>query len=140
MATGQQKTPASRTGSTQDGKPGSGAAKLVVLAVGELGHWRNSGTILPWDSDIVFKQFGEINQSVLAELQPDVVVSPLLCRSFDFLDLAHVLCDFNFRGRYRVMIRKLPDPEIVLEEARALCPDLDIGFIVDQVSQSKMAN
>ena len=109
--------------------------QLVVLAVGDLSNWKASSGSLPWDSRIVFRDFRDVTEELLDSLRPDVVLSPLLCRHFDCLDLAQLLHLAGFKGRLRVMITDLPRPQIVLDEARALCPGLDIEYIVERMLQ-----
>ena len=119
---------------------GDEADRIVVLAVGDMSHWRTSGRDLPWGSQITFADFSDITDELIATMSPDVVISPLLCRSFDCLDLAAALCGAGFRGRLRIMAPKLPRPEVVLGEARALCPKIDIDLILDQFLVSAQVN
>ena len=114
--------------------------QLVVLAVGEVSNWQKSGRSLPWESEIAFAEFREVSRELLETLTPDVVLSPLLCTSFDCLDLAQALHGFGYKGRYRVMVAGLPDPSIVLREARHLCPGLNIEFIEDNLISDGPAN
>jgi len=120
--------------STDDG------AQLVVLAVGDLSHWRSTGRNLPWESQITFADFSEIDRDMVESLNPDVVLSPLLCQKFDCLDLAQALHATGFRGRFRIMSPKLPNPGIVLAEARCMCPGLDVEFIIDQFALNAASN
>lgn len=117
-----------------------GEKHLVVLAVGDLSNWRSSGRNLPWDSQITFADFVEVDRHMIENLGPDVVLSPLLCSKFDCLDLAQALYSAGYGGRFRIMSPKLPNPGIVLAEARSMCPGLDVEFIIDQFSATAAAN
>jgi hypothetical protein len=117
-----------------------GKNQLVVLAVGDLSNWRSSGRSLPWDSQITFADFVEVDRHMIENLDPGVVLSPLMCTTFDCLDLAQALQSAGYRGRYRIMSPKLPDPGIVLAETRGMCPGLDVEFIIDQFSVTGATN
>ncbi len=127
------------TGNTRAEVDPSASGGLVVIAVGDLQHWRRSGRSLPWNSEILFRDFRDLD-AVLEERTPDVVLSPLLCRNFDCIDIALHLQARGWRGRLRIMVTDLPRPQIVLEEARCLAPDLDIEIIVDRWVMGERVN
>lgn len=101
-----------------------------VLAVGDLIAWKRSGRLAQRRSDILFVEFHEINRDLLDRVSPSVVVSPLLCRSFDCVDLAQLLGAHGFAGKYRAIDSGLPDPHLIVREVRSLVPllDFDIAF------------
>ena len=101
----------------------------IILAVGDVRNWMNAGRALPADSQIAFAEFHEITEELLLTLLPDVVLSPVLCRAFDCLDLAQTLHGSGFRGRLRIMAPDMPNPRVIQSEIRALCPGLDVAFI-----------
>ena len=101
----------------------------IILAVGDVRHWISKGRALPSDSQIAFAEFHEITQELLQTLTPDVVMSPVLTRGFDCLDLAQALHDCGFGGRLRVVAPDMPNPLVIQSEITALCPGLDVAFI-----------
>ncbi len=133
---------AEKSGSSDRGRRAAGKRddRMVVLAVGDMSHWRTTGRNLPWGSQITFADFSDITDELIATMRPDVVISPLLCRSFDCLDLAAALSGAGFRGRLRIMAPKLPRPEVVLAEARALCPMIDVDLILDRFLVTAQVN
>ncbi|MBM9595605.1 hypothetical protein [Roseitranquillus sediminis] len=78
------------------------------------------------DSRISFAEFHEVDTGLLQVVRPEVVISSLLARRFDCVDLAQRLHDLGFKGKYRVLTDALPCPEMVLGELRSLFPGLDI--------------
>ena len=122
------------------GTQGKSVAQVVVLAVGDSDQWSNANPNLPWDTRIAFANFSEINRDLIGELKPNIVLAPLLCRTFDCIDLAQVLCRSGFQGLFRVFTFGLPDPAIVVDEARALCPDLDIEMVTEEPAPRHRAN
>jgi hypothetical protein len=120
--------------------PSDRTRKITVLAIGDMANWRATGRDLPWDSQITFADFSQIDRRMIDSVRPDVVISPLLCKTFDCLDLATVLCQAGFRGRFRIMTQRLPDPTVVLSEARAICPLMDIDVVIDQLILSDNMN
>jgi len=99
--------------------------RRIILAVGDVVAWTTSGLALPRRGDVVFAEFHEISSDLLDRLSPSVVISPLLCRSFDCVDLAQVLGVLGYTGKYRAIDAGLPDPALIVREVRSLVPSLD---------------
>lgn len=59
----------------------------------------------------------------------DVVLSPMVGDTYDCIDVAQHLFDAGFTGSYRVMTPDLPDPGILRQEIRSLCPGLDFDLV-----------
>ena len=104
-----------------------------ILVVGEVSKWQALGRLLPKDPGIFFVEFQDLDHGVLTLREPVTVLSPVLCASFDCLDLAMRLDELGFRGRYRAMSGQLPDPWLIRREIGESCPDLDFD-IVDLVN------
>ena len=79
---------------------------------------------------MAFASFEDISEELIARLCPTVVLSPVLARNFDCIDLAQKLFSLRFAGRYRAVSDELPDPEMVEREMRHLCPGLDFGILI----------
>lgn len=60
---------------------------------------------------------------------PDAVFSALFWRAGDVLEVARVLSVGGYRGRYRVIVPPLPQPDMVRREVRAAHPELDFDLI-----------
>ncbi len=119
--------------------PITGAAELAteqapapqadILVVGEVGKWQALGRVLPRDPGMFFLEFRELDLAVLQLHRPQTVLSPVLCASFDCLDLAMRLDELGFRGRYRAMSAELPDPWLIRGEIADICPELDFDIV-----------
>jgi hypothetical protein len=101
----------------------------VVLAVGDATHWGAGGGRMPSDGRIVFVNFHEVSRELLEELAPHLVVSPILARNFDCVDLAQLLGRLRFPGRYRAVGPPLPNPQMITREIRSLVPGLDFDVL-----------
>jgi hypothetical protein len=104
--------------------------KPVMLVVGNASSWRNLGRDLPHLSGFHFAGFGAVNVELLTRVQPDIVVSALMGEDFDAIDLARTLNDLGFVGRYRAMVRNLPNPGVVRREIRHVAPGLDFDILM----------
>jgi hypothetical protein len=104
--------------------------QTTILAVGDLQEWRRSGRDLPADGKIAFTDFRSVTEELFQLIAPQLVLSPLLARGFDCIDLAEVLHAMGFKGRYRAIADILPNPEIIRREIGDLCPGLDFDVIV----------
>ena len=112
----------------------------VILAVGEMSGWSTRGEGLPLNSAITFIEFRELSTDVLERVRPDIVLSPLLCSSFDCMDLAQTLDALGFTGRYRAMSGQVPQPDLVRREIHACCPGLDFDLISIDVTRKVTLN
>jgi len=98
----------------------------VVLVVGHI----PDRTSLPRIPGFHFRPFQEINRQLLVQLQPDVVLSALIGRNFDAVELARVLADSGFDGRYRAVTERIPNRRSVVSEVRATAPEVDFDLFV----------
>ncbi|NKB28303.1 MAG: hypothetical protein GKR99_12405 [Rhodobacteraceae bacterium] len=103
--------------------------KPNVLAVGDVDAWREGGNALPTGNRMAFVEFVEISRELIETMEPELVASPLLAKGFDCIDLAQALYMSGFRGQFRAMARVLPDPAIVRNEIRTMCPGLDFDIL-----------
>ena len=108
------------------GEAASPGIDPVVLAVGDVAGWNRSRRPAPTGSRVIFAEFHEVTLDLIEMLSPHVVISSLLARRFDCVDLAQRLDDLGFAGRYQVLTDELPRPEMVLTEIRALFPRLQV--------------
>ena len=61
---------------------------------------------------------------------PALVLSPLLTAAFDALDLARLLTQCGYRGRYLALVDKLPSAKLIRREVEAQSPGLNFDVIV----------
>jgi hypothetical protein len=74
-------------------------------------------------------EFHEVTDDLLAQLVPRLILSPLLARTFDCVDLAQRLGSLGYTGPYRAIDSGLPDPALIVREVRSLVPGLDFGVV-----------
>lgn len=61
---------------------------------------------------------------------PELVLSPLLTPAFDALDLARMLSQCGYRGRYLALVDRLPSANLIRREVEAQSPNLNFDVIV----------
>jgi hypothetical protein len=61
---------------------------------------------------------------------PELVLSPLLTPDFDALDLAGILTQCGYRGRYLALVDRLPSANLIRREVAAQSPDINFDVIV----------
>ena len=111
-----------------------------VLAVGEIRHFNGRDAVADEDAGIGFTAFADLTPDMLEEMDPDFILSPTWCNTFDCIDLATLLTDCGFRGRYRAVAHQIPNPAIIRNEVRAACPDLDFDFIdTEQIPYGRLS-
>ena len=128
MQSGRIKKPVSATISETHARTDL-AGNVSVLVVGEVDQWQMRGRPLPRDPAMAFVEFHALDREMLRLCAPSVVISAVLCRSFDCLDLALRLDELGFRGRYRVMANGLPDTGLIRGEIAESCPGLDFDIV-----------
>ncbi len=101
----------------------------TVLAVGDTREWAARGRRLPSDGHVLFVEFHEVTTDLLDQVCPRLVLSPLLARTFDCVDLAQRLGKLGYRGPYRAIDSGLPDPDLIVREVKSLVPGLDFGVV-----------
>lgn len=113
--------------------------RSIILAVGEISLWKSAGRLLHPSAYLTYAEFGDLSPELLATMAPDIVVSSLVSRSFDCLDLAQMLHLSLFKGRYWIIDPHVPNPRIILSEIHALCPGLDV-MVVPLVKAAQAAH
>lgn len=61
---------------------------------------------------------------------PHLVLSPLLTAEFDALDLARILSQCGYRGRYLALVDRLPSANLIRREVAAQSPNINFDVIV----------
>ena len=79
----------------------------------------------PWDR-VVHAQFEYIGPDLLANLDPEIVLAPLITPGWDILDLAAILTEAGFAGTLLARCRALPSIDMVQAEIRDVFPGLEV--------------
>lgn len=100
-----------------------------ILVIGEVSKWVADGRSLPQSSEVHCIEFYELTESILDLLKPSAVFSPLLCASFDCMDVAFVLQGTGYQGRYRAVSEGLPNPKLIQAEINQTYPNIDFYIV-----------
>lgn len=101
----------------------------VILAVGDQMTGQDDALKFPDSNKIHYAAFAEVTAARLAALSPAIVVSPLMCHSFDCLDLATRLQELGYRGKYRVLAPNVTRPKMIRAEIAAQAPQVDVEIL-----------
>ena len=107
---------------------GERSPTVKALAVGDSSEWTQDGNLTLRES-VAFIAFEDIDEEALEELEPAIILSPVLAKSFDCIELALLLAKLGFTGEYRALARDLPKPEVIEREVRQLCPTLKFRIV-----------
>jgi hypothetical protein len=100
--------------------------EIAVLAVGDVFSLRTRIDAGLAGATTAFAEFSDVTPELMEALSPQIVVSSVLGRNFDCVDLAERLCEVGFRGCYRLIAHGMPQPDLVLREIRSLFPGLRV--------------
>lgn len=104
------------------------AQALIILVVGNLTRWRQEGKEVPRLTGFLFSSYSDVSLDFLRFHAPDLVLSALVGDEYDAVDLARLLSDYAYTGRYRALTTGLPNPAAVLREVRLAAPGLDFDL------------
>ncbi|MEM1064855.1 MAG: hypothetical protein AAF771_06445 [Pseudomonadota bacterium] len=99
-----------------------------IVAVGDVSGWGDAAERPAQSDSVIFAGFNEVNGGLMSLLKPAIILSPLVALDFDCTDLALKLDAMGFSGSY-IAVADLPRPEMVEQEIRSLCTDLDFGIV-----------
>ena len=77
---------------------------------------------------VVHADLGQIDAALIQRFRPELVVSTLIARNWDILDLAEQLTRAGYAGSVLVVTRPLPRAGLVIGEVEALFPGLSLTF------------
>lgn len=108
---------------------GDSTETILILIVGDVQRWVDLGRDLPQIAQITYCEFSDLTKDLLNKHRPHHIFSPLVSENFDIIDLAVRLQKLRYGGALRALIPNLPNPQYILSEILALCPDLDVDLI-----------
>lgn len=109
---------------------GDGIGETRILLVGHFGGTISDDIRARFSADMQVIDFSALTAQVLADFAPHFVVSPVLTRGFDVLDLAQKLWHLRYSGAYRALAEgDLPDTALIVREVRLACPGLDVDLL-----------
>ncbi len=85
----------------------------------------------------VHLEFDELRDAVLAIHDPQLIFSPVVAKGFDCIDVAARLSELAYAGAYRAIAHRLPNPDIVKREVRAVFPGLDFDVLTISDEQAR---
>lgn len=101
-----------------------------IVVVGHPEEWERTGHDLPARrGELRFVAFEDIDAEFLHTAAPAMILSPVLARGFDCIDLAARLAQLGYEGAYRAVSKALPSPGMIEREIRQLYPKLDFGVL-----------
>lgn len=78
---------------------------------------------------IVIARFRDISPSLIARVQPDLVLCPLVAAGFDAMDVLHRLSETGMALRVGVLSRALPNRAMVERELQSHAEGLEVALL-----------
>jgi hypothetical protein len=101
----------------------------MLLLVGENSEAKNISPLGKAVSGVFYVDYTDLTPEVVRAVNPDLVMSPAISNSFDCLELAKLLEQTGFSGRYRVPSDNIPRPDIICREVRQSHPMVDFDIL-----------
>jgi hypothetical protein len=107
------------------------ALDVLALALTDAALGALPRHVLPPGARITSVPYPMLAERLLAGPRaPGLVLSPLLTAEFDALDLARVLAQCGYRGRYLALVERLPSANLIRREVAAQSPSINFDVIV----------
>lgn len=98
--------------------------KPRTIVIGDVARWQAQGmNVAPLDG-LDFIAIDALNAEIIAQIAPETILSPLIADTFDAYEVAALLADCAYPGRYCVISDPLPDPDAIIAEVAARAPDI----------------
>jgi hypothetical protein len=101
---------------------------VVMLAVGD--GFSSDAVREAASANTAFADYADVTRELMHALRPQIVISSMLARNFDCVDLAGRLSAIGFRGTYRLIGHGMPEPELIVRELRSLFPGLEVDLAI----------
>ncbi len=101
----------------------------ITLILGDMQRWLARDAALPVLDGLSFADVTDLDAALLLRLNPDIVMSPLVVRDTDAVEIARILGDLHYAGRYRVVSEEIPNDTVIRAEVSAVAPDLDFAVV-----------
>ena len=108
------------------------AALPIVLSIGHSADVSDELKFLAADHKVLSVGYNEATPSMIAAVGPAIVISPLLSPTFDCIDMACILAEAGFRGKFRAVSRPIPNPRLIKREISEISKDLDFDILFTQ--------
>lgn len=112
----------------------------TTLVVGDLLRWTAEGRMYDTLQEFKFVSICELDALTMNELDPDIILSPLVADEFDAIDVALKLIALEFDGKYRAISNTLPDADLIRKEVQSLSSTLDFDLLLVPQGQQSMAH
>ncbi len=104
--------------------------RIKILAVGCLEEWNQPGAYTSGHA-IVYLEFHQVTEDLIRQTGTGVVMSPVLARDFDCIELAIQLHNLGFEGTYRAVAKDFPKPKLIEREVAQMCPRLNFEILLN---------
>ena len=111
-----------------DGTDGE-ADQPLTLVIGDQRAWDVNASHPPFIEGFKFIDIDALEAKVFDNFPAAIVLSALMTRNQDAIEIARKLKEFSFEGRYRVIADALPNPDLVAREVKAAAPDIDFEVL-----------
>lgn len=108
---------------------GSALCNEPVIFVGAQASLDRSGLLDDPRHAVMRLGFADLDAQSVARSGEQTLIAPLFCAEFDAIDLGARLHQIGFRGTFRPMCRKLPNPRMVVAEIRSTCPGVTVDLL-----------
>ena len=102
---------------------------ILVLGLNHVDLIRLPSGTIPPNALVHFAPVSALDGEVLAELKPSAIISGLVSRGSDAVELAGQLADLKYEGQYQVLTTALPRPAMVRAEISSVAPDIDVQLL-----------
>lgn len=97
--------------------------------LGDQRAWDKVDQKLPDINGFKFIDIEDLDADMLIKFPAQIVLSTLSARDRDVIEIAQMLSDFGFKGRYRAIADGIPNTELIVKEVAAVASELDFEVL-----------
>jgi hypothetical protein len=102
---------------------------MRTLIIGDVSRWASEGRDIAGTDNVTYAGVDEVSRALLQSHDPEIILSPLVADSFDAFDVAAILADAQFTGRYRAVSHPTIAKAVIMSEIAQIAPELDFDII-----------
>jgi len=102
----------------------------MILVIGHASQWDSLARALPIEAELRFVAFRALSCDLLRNQRPDLVVCRLIDPGYDAAEVARLLAEAGFDGRFWAVCHPVPNPDLVTAEIKQVLGEIEFELVM----------